>query len=130
MVDERSELATLQLGLTSCANATSDDGEIKGGHHRHRAVVVGFEELLRQDRSMGRQVEPRGEIGEPAYVGRVWRPSVGAPVHLRDLFDGKRPVVLILAYARCTMLCSVVLRGMAEAVQPPADPKGSPPPRP
>jgi protein SCO1/2 len=31
--------------------------------------------------------------------------------------DGHRPVVLALAYARCRMLCSVVLRGLAEAVR-------------
>jgi protein SCO1 len=40
--------------------------------------------------------------------------SAGHHVELGQLFDGKRPVVLVMAYARCTMLCSVVLRGIAE----------------
>jgi protein SCO1/2 len=43
--------------------------------------------------------------------------STGRHVALRDLFDGHRPVVLVMAYARCTMLCSVVLRGIADAVR-------------
>jgi protein SCO1/2 len=42
--------------------------------------------------------------------------STGAHVTLDRYFDGTRPVVLVLAYARCTMLCSVVLRGLADAV--------------
>ncbi len=42
--------------------------------------------------------------------------STGAPVVLGD-FLGKRPVVLVLAYARCRLLCSVVLRATAEALR-------------
>jgi protein SCO1/2 len=38
-------------------------------------------------------------------------------VTLGSFFDGTRPVVLVMAYARCTMLCSVVLRGVASAVR-------------
>jgi len=36
---------------------------------------------------------------------------------LQALFDGVHPVLLVLAYARCTMLCSVVLRATGEAVR-------------
>jgi protein SCO1 len=36
---------------------------------------------------------------------------------LRTLVDGSRPVVLVLAYARCTMLCSLVLRGVVDAAR-------------
>nr|HEX4316795.1 SCO family protein [Kofleriaceae bacterium] len=41
--------------------------------------------------------------------------SSGTPVAIGD-YLGKRPVVLILAYARCRMLCSVVLRASAAAM--------------
>jgi protein SCO1/2 len=41
----------------------------------------------------------------------------GTHVHLRDVFDGKHPVVLVMAYARCEMLCSVVLHGVGEAIK-------------
>lgn len=40
----------------------------------------------------------------------------GRRVRLGDYFDGRRPVYLILAYARCPMLCNLVLRGAARAV--------------
>ncbi|MGE0871872.1 MAG: SCO family protein [Kofleriaceae bacterium] len=44
--------------------------------------------------------------------------AVGAgTVKLGQLIDGTKPVVLVLAYARCTMLCSLVLRGIATAVR-------------
>lgn len=38
------------------------------------------------------------------------------PAALRDVFDGKHPVLMVLAYARCEMLCSVVLHGVGDAV--------------
>lgn len=40
----------------------------------------------------------------------------GHDVRLSDVTDGE-PTVLIMAYARCTMLCSVVLRGVGDAVK-------------
>jgi protein SCO1 len=41
--------------------------------------------------------------------------SRGESVTLRGLLDGEHPVLLVLAYARCEMLCSLVLRGAATA---------------
>jgi protein SCO1/2 len=38
-------------------------------------------------------------------------------ITLRRLLDGKRPVLLVIAYARCTMLCSLVLRGVTEVAR-------------
>ena len=38
------------------------------------------------------------------------------PVRLRQLFDGKRPVVLSLNYSSCRMLCGLKLRGMVAAL--------------
>jgi len=66
---------------------------------------------------------PRLAVGLDEHVGsRVPRElrftdSSGRGVQLGELFDGRRPVVLVLAYARCTLLCSVVLRGIADAVR-------------
>jgi protein SCO1/2 len=40
----------------------------------------------------------------------------GATVHLGDLLDGRRPVVLVLAYYRCPMLCGLVLRGVVDGL--------------
>src|SRR5262249_55364001 len=36
----------------------------------------------------------------------------GNRVRLGDYFDGRRPVVLVLAYYQCPMLCSMVLNGL------------------
>jgi protein SCO1 len=40
----------------------------------------------------------------------------GVRVRLRDYARGDRPVLLVLAYARCKMLCSLVLRGLSDSV--------------
>ncbi len=40
----------------------------------------------------------------------------GRELQLRELFDGKRPVILALAYYRCPMLCGLVLKGAAEGI--------------
>lgn len=42
----------------------------------------------------------------------------GQSVKLGDYFDGKRPVVLALAYYECPMLCSMVLKGVLDAIKP------------
>jgi protein SCO1 len=66
---------------------------------------------------------PRLDVGLDEHVGAqvprdlVFIDSTRRRVVLGELFDDRRPVVLVMAYARCTMLCSVVLRGVAEAVR-------------
>jgi protein SCO1/2 len=66
--------------------------------------------------------DPRLAIGLDEHVGAQvpldlqLTDSTGAPVRLGQLFDGKRPVLLVLAYAKCQMLCSVVLHGVIDAV--------------
>ncbi len=55
---------------------------------------------------------PGATIPDAAFVR-----SDGVKTSLRAHFDGKRPVLLVLAYARCTMLCSVVLHGVTDAAR-------------
>ena len=55
-------------------------------------------------------------VGAQVPAALAFTDSTGAHVTLADYFDGRRPVVLVLAYARCQMLCSVVLHGVAEAI--------------
>jgi len=45
----------------------------------------------------------------------VFRDEAGQPVHLRDYF-GSTPVILVLAYYRCPMLCTMVLNGLVRAL--------------
>lgn len=41
----------------------------------------------------------------------------GTPTTIGHYLDGTKPVVLLLAYARCRMLCSVVLHGLGDAIR-------------
>ena len=67
--------------------------------------------------------DPRLAIGLDEHVGAqvplalTFTDSVGHRVAFGELLDGHRPIVLVMAYARCTMLCSVVLHGIADAVR-------------
>ena len=51
-------------------------------------------------------------LGEHIPLDDTFTDEHGSPVRLREYF-GKKPVVLILAYYRCPMLCSEVLSGAA-----------------
>jgi protein SCO1/2 len=43
--------------------------------------------------------------------------SSGKPVHLKDFFDGVRPVILTVNYSNCPMLCSMQLNGLFTGLQ-------------
>jgi protein SCO1/2 len=67
--------------------------------------------------------EPRLEVGLDEHVGSkvprqlAFVDTQGQQRTLGSFIDGERPIVLVMAYARCTMLCSVVLRGIADAIR-------------
>lgn len=44
-----------------------------------------------------------------------FRDEAGRDVHLQDYF-GKRPVILVMAYYECPMLCTMVLNGLVKAL--------------
>ncbi len=46
----------------------------------------------------------------------VFKDQTGKTVHLGDYFDGKHPVVLVLAYFECPMLCGLVLKSLANTL--------------
>jgi protein SCO1/2 len=54
-------------------------------------------------------------LGEKVPLDAVFRDESGRAVRLGDYF-GTRPVVLSLAYFECPMLCTVVLNGLASAL--------------
>lgn len=54
-------------------------------------------------------------LGETVPLDAVFRDESGRAVKLGDYF-GQRPVVLSLAYYECPMLCTVVLNGLASAL--------------
>jgi len=76
--------------------------------------------------------EPRGALRPPPALSDVdivehlgsdlpralaFTDPDGASVRLGDLLDGKRPLVLVLAYFRCPMLCDLVQQGVVSALR-------------
>jgi protein SCO1/2 len=56
-------------------------------------------------------------VGDRVPGGLTLTDSSGRTTQLGELFDGHRPVVLVMAYARCRLLCSVVLHGIGDAIR-------------
>ncbi|MCW8137645.1 MAG: SCO family protein [Planctomycetota bacterium] len=58
-------------------------------------------------------IDPRPDAQVP--LDAVLRDEQGTVVRMGDYFDGRRPVVLILSYYRCPMLCGLVLDAALDA---------------
>jgi protein SCO1 len=56
-------------------------------------------------------------IGAKLPLDLHFADAAGRRIQLAELFDGHTPVVLVLAYLRCKMLCSVVLHATTEVVR-------------
>jgi protein SCO1/2 len=54
-------------------------------------------------------------LDEQVPLDLVFRDEAGGSVKLGDYFHGK-PVILVLAYYRCPMLCTLVLNGLAQGM--------------
>lgn len=57
------------------------------------------------------------KLNQPIPLDTVFRDESGAAVPLRAFF-GQKPVLLVLAYYRCPMLCSQVLSGVVAGLRP------------
>ena len=62
-------------------------------------------------------VDVREHLDKPLPKDAVFRDHTGKSVRLGDYFDGKRPVVLTLAYANCKVVCSMVLAAEMESLK-------------
>lgn len=62
-------------------------------------------------------VDVREQLDKPLPRDAVFRDHTGKKVKLGDYFDGKRPVVLTLAYANCKVVCSMVLGAEVETLK-------------
>src|SRR6185369_1007593 len=56
------------------------------------------------------------QLNEKLPLDLSFRDENGTTVHLRDYF-GSRPVILVLAYYRCPMLCTQVLNGLVKSMR-------------
>jgi protein SCO1 len=56
-------------------------------------------------------------LDEPLPLDTEFRDHTGKVVKLRDMFDGKRPVVLTFAYHTCPVVCSMIANNLARTMQ-------------
>src|SRR5207253_2893656 len=63
-----------------------------------------------------RNVAIAQRLDHPLPLDLPFRDEAGRTVHLADYF-GKRPVVLVLAYYNCPMLCTQVLNGLLSSLR-------------
>lgn len=57
------------------------------------------------------------KLGERVPLETSFVDEAGRPVTLADYFHPDRPVILVLAYYRCPMLCNQVLNGLTHALR-------------
>jgi protein SCO1/2 len=62
-------------------------------------------------------VDVTEQLDKPLPKDAVFRDHTGKQVHLGDYFDGRRPVVLTLAYHGCQVVCSMVLGATLETLK-------------
>jgi protein SCO1/2 len=56
-------------------------------------------------------------LGNPVPLDAKLVDGTGAPFELSRAFDGKKPVVLVLVYYDCPMMCGLILSGAATAMR-------------
>jgi protein SCO1 len=77
-------------------------------------TVTGFGQSLPD--STLRKVSFDQNLGATVSSDLSFRDELGRQVKLKDFF-GRRPVILVLGYYECPMLCSLVLNGMISGLQ-------------
>lgn len=63
-------------------------------------------------------------LGDRVPLDLVWRDEADSEIPLGKYFDGQKPVILVLAYYRCPMLCNLTLNGLTESLQKLAEQRG------
>jgi protein SCO1/2 len=63
------------------------------------------------------QVGIQQRLNEQVPLDLEFRDEAGRAVRLGDYFGDRRPVVLVLAYFRCPMLCTQVLNGLVDSLR-------------
>ncbi len=72
------------------------------------------------DSKLPAQLEGIGIVDQPGAklpVDLDFVDQDGKPVRLGDYLDGKKPLLLQLAYYQCPMLCSIVMNGLVEGLR-------------
>jgi protein SCO1 len=56
-------------------------------------------------------------LGQTISRNLLFHDSTSREVKMADLFDGRRPVIIVLGYFRCPMLCTLVNDGLIKTLQ-------------
>lgn len=62
------------------------------------------------------EVDIQERLGEKLPPWMLFTDEEGQRVRFGDLFDGQKPLLLVLAYYRCPMLCGLVLDGVGQGI--------------
>lgn len=65
-----------------------------------------------------REIDLVQNLGAALPLDATFKDDAGKDVALGGYFTGQRPAILVLAYYDCPMLCTLVLTGICDAVQP------------
>jgi protein SCO1/2 len=61
-------------------------------------------------------VDVTEHLGQAIPRSLAFQDMAGNPVHFERALDGKKPLLLVIAYYRCPMLCGLVLKSVAESL--------------
>lgn len=89
----------------------------------HTALVIlllantAFGQAVRNDVDELKKIDVEEHLGDTIPLDLNFYSEAGEPVTLRNYFHQDKPVILVMAYYSCPMLCTLVLNGMSEAAQ-------------
>jgi protein SCO1/2 len=73
-------------------------------------------EPYQKDEAFLKEIGFDQRLGEQVPLDLTFRDEVGAPVLLRSYF-GNKPVIMLLTYYNCTMLCPLLLDGLVRTMR-------------
>lgn len=79
-------------------------------------ISDGSAQVIRTDDPELNRIDVAEKTGDFIPLDLVFINQDGQPEPLSRYFDGRRPVILVLAYYQCPMLCTMVLNGLTQAV--------------
>lgn len=75
-------------------------------------------QIVRDDIDELQDIDVEEHLGESIPLDLKFTDSNGKEVALKSYFNKDKPVILVLAYYNCPMLCTLVLNGLSQAIRP------------
>jgi len=114
MTSQAARLVLVSLALAFVAEAAAPARAFAGGFGGEPQAVG-----MPQQQNIPALVDIEIKDKRGAKVARelTFTDQDGQPVRMGDYLDGKHPVIVVLAYYECPMLCTVVLNGLLTGVK-------------